>query len=194
MKDAAVLGELNGTLQHKSQLRDVLITYEQLRKSRASGIVNNSTTHGYILHMPDGPAQRKRDRQLQQDPPSEGYPNRWADAVFQRWLFEYNPLAEAEKAWSKLLLRRWALSMHRVKSTCVSRVRPQFDLRDEGGCHAVERERHFFEGGWSATYFLSSTSHMLSAFDGSFLSFFLSFFPSRRSSLMEISMRYKYLQ
>ena len=175
MEDAAVPGELIGTLQHKSELRDVLITYEQLRKSRASRIVNNSTAGGYILHIPDGPAQRKRDRQLQQDPPSECYPNRWADHVFQRWLFEYNPLAEAEKAWSKLLLRRWALSMHRVNSTYVSRVRPKFDLRDEGGCQAVERERHFLEGEWSATYLLNSMSHMLSAFDRSFLSFFLSF-------------------
>ena len=61
--------------------------------------------------MLDGPAQMERDRQLQQDPPSEGYPNRWADPVYQRWLFEYDPLAEVEKAWSTRLLQRKARTL-----------------------------------------------------------------------------------
>lgn len=111
VEDAAVLGALFGILEHKSQLRDILVTYEQLRKPRASRIVNDSTANGGILHMPDGPAQMERDRQLQQDPPSEGYPNRWADPVYQRWLFEYDPRAEVEKAWSTRLSQREASAL-----------------------------------------------------------------------------------
>lgn len=49
--------------------------------------------------MVDGEQQRERDRQLRQCEPFEDYPNRWADPVFQQWLFGYDAYAEVEKAW-----------------------------------------------------------------------------------------------
>ncbi len=51
--------------------------------------------------MVDGPRQQERDRQLSQHEPFEGYPNRWADPVFQPWLFGYNAFQEVENAWKR---------------------------------------------------------------------------------------------
>ena len=49
--------------------------------------------------MVHGPRQEERDRQLTQHAPFEGYPNRWADPVFQPWLFGYDAFAEVDVAW-----------------------------------------------------------------------------------------------
>ena len=51
--------------------------------------------------MHDGDRQRERDRQLTQHEPFEGYPNRWADPVFQEWLFGYDAEWEVELAWER---------------------------------------------------------------------------------------------
>lgn len=51
--------------------------------------------------MPDGEEQRERDRKLTEFEPFEGYPNRWADPVFQKFLFGYDAEEEVEKAWKK---------------------------------------------------------------------------------------------
>ena len=48
-----------------------------------------------IFHLPDGKAQLERDFDLTQKKPFEGYPNRWADPVFQRYLFAYDVYKEA---------------------------------------------------------------------------------------------------
>lgn len=49
--------------------------------------------------MPDGPRQQERDRQMLEEEPFEGFPNRWADPVFQQFLFGYDAKEEVEKAW-----------------------------------------------------------------------------------------------
>ncbi|CAF9908045.1 MAG: hypothetical protein ALECFALPRED_004207 [Alectoria fallacina] len=95
VEDGAILGALFEHVQHKSEVRDSLIIYEQLRRSRSTKIVQGSIANGEILHMQDGEAQRDRDRQLRDDAPFEGYPNRWADPVFQKWLFGHDVFAEA---------------------------------------------------------------------------------------------------
>ena len=51
--------------------------------------------------MTDGERQRERDRQLTEQEPFEGYPNRWADPVFQEYLFGYDAFAEVDKAWDR---------------------------------------------------------------------------------------------
>lgn len=49
--------------------------------------------------MTDGERQRERDRQLTEQEPFEGYPNPWADPVFQEYLFGYDAFAEVDMAW-----------------------------------------------------------------------------------------------
>lgn len=51
--------------------------------------------------MTDGERQQERDRQLIEQEPFEGYPNRWADPVFQEWLFGYDAFVEVDKAWKR---------------------------------------------------------------------------------------------
>ncbi|KAI4194034.1 MAG: hypothetical protein LQ346_003766 [Caloplaca aetnensis] len=101
-EDAAVLGALFSKVQNEGQIRNAIYKYEQLRKPRATKIVQESSANGLILHMPDGEEQRERDRQLRYEEPSEGFPNRWADPVFQRWLFDYDPVGEVEKLEAEL--------------------------------------------------------------------------------------------
>ena len=51
--------------------------------------------------MVDGKRQMERDRQLLEHEPFEGFPNRWADPVFQDWLFGYDAFKEADAAWNR---------------------------------------------------------------------------------------------
>ncbi|KAI9712613.1 MAG: hypothetical protein M1812_006793 [Candelaria pacifica] len=101
VEDGAVLGSLFSKIESKTQLRDILTIYENLRKGRTTRVVEGSTALRRIFHMHDGEQQRERDRQLTQEAPFEGYPNRWADPVFQKWLFAYDADKEVEVAWEK---------------------------------------------------------------------------------------------
>ncbi|KAL9002213.1 MAG: hypothetical protein Q9188_004847 [Gyalolechia gomerana] len=101
VEDGAVLGALFERLESASQLHDALIIYERLRKSRTTAVVKGSTRLQCVFHMPDGPRQQERDRQLTQEEAFEGYPNPWADPVFQPYLFGYDADKEVEEAWAK---------------------------------------------------------------------------------------------
>ncbi|KAK4694659.1 hypothetical protein P7C71_g2961, partial [Lecanoromycetidae sp. Uapishka_2] len=101
VEDGAVLGALFERIERHSQITDVLAMYERLRKDRTTRVVKGSTALRDIFHMVDGPRQEERDRQLTEHEPFEGYPNRWADPVFQEWLFGYDAFAEVEKAWKR---------------------------------------------------------------------------------------------
>ncbi|KAI5777577.1 hypothetical protein EDC01DRAFT_759834 [Geopyxis carbonaria] len=104
VEDGAVLG---GLLAHVSRadrnnLRPLLDCYEQLRKKRTTVVVKGSSHCRDIWHLHDGPEQEKRDATLLADEPVEGFPNRWRDPVFQKFLFGYDAFAEVDKAWEKL--------------------------------------------------------------------------------------------
>lgn len=101
VEDGAVLGALLERIERKSQLSDVLTIYERLRKERTTCVVKGSTALRDIFHMTDGERQRERDRQLTEEEPFEGYPNRWADPVFQEYLFGYDAFAEVDIAWKR---------------------------------------------------------------------------------------------
>lgn len=100
IEDGAVLGKLFEFIQDKSQLADLLQVYESIRKSRTTQVVKGSTALRDIFHMEDGSQQQERDRQLLSEEPFEGYPNRWADPVFQPFLFGYDAAEEAVRAWT----------------------------------------------------------------------------------------------
>lgn len=102
VEDGAVLGALFEKIQSKHQLQDLLVIYETLRKPRTTQVVKGSSHLGQkIFHLHDGPRQQERDRQLLEEKPFEGYPNRWADPVFQPFLFGYDAYAEVDKAWKR---------------------------------------------------------------------------------------------
>lgn len=99
VEDGAVLGALFHHIERRSQIADSLLIYERLRKGRTTKIVKGSTAMRDIFHMEDGERQQERDRQLTEEQPAENYPNRWADPVFQNWLFRYDADREVEIAW-----------------------------------------------------------------------------------------------
>lgn len=101
MEDGAVLGALFERIERRSQIADVLLIYERIRKERTTRIVRGSTALREIFHMEDGEQQQERDRQLTEQEPFENYPNRWADPVFQNWLFGYDANREVEVAWRR---------------------------------------------------------------------------------------------
>lgn len=96
-----MLGALFAKIKHESQFPDLLLIYEALRKPRTTRVVKGSTMLRDIFHMHDGDRQRERDRQLTEHEPFEGFPNRWADPVFQEWLFSYDAYGEVDKAWER---------------------------------------------------------------------------------------------
>jgi salicylate hydroxylase len=100
VEDGAVLGALFKKATSRAQLKDVLLIFEKLRKPRTTRIVQGSSHAREIYHCPDGDVQRERDRQLQEEEPFEDFPNKWADPVFQEYLFGYDAVAEADKAWN----------------------------------------------------------------------------------------------
>lgn len=102
VEDGAVLGHLFEKIQHKWQIPDLLRIYETIRKPRTTTVVSRSQYLGReIFHLHDGPRQQERDRQLLEEDPFEGYPNRWADPVFQPFLFGYDAQKEADAAWTR---------------------------------------------------------------------------------------------
>lgn len=113
IEDGAVLGALMEKIEHKAQLPDILVIYERLRKGRTTKVVKGSTAYREIFHLPDGARQRERDRQLLDEKPFEGYPNRWKDPVFQPWLFGYDAHAEVEAAWEVYKMGRFPLTYGR---------------------------------------------------------------------------------
>lgn len=110
VEDGAVLGALMERIETKEQLRDVLIMYEKIRKERTTRVVKGSTAAREIFHLNDGDRQQERDRQLLEEEPFEGYPNRWADPVFQPYLFGYDAEEEVEKAWATYKAGRFPLT------------------------------------------------------------------------------------
>ncbi|KAA8910288.1 hypothetical protein FN846DRAFT_555513 [Sphaerosporella brunnea] len=104
VEDGGVLGGLlsHVTAADRNNLRPALDAYERLRKARTTAVVKGSTALQNIFHMLDGPTQQERDRILVEDKPTEGFPNRWRDPVFQKFLFGYDAFSEAEKAWKSL--------------------------------------------------------------------------------------------
>jgi len=103
IEDGAVLGYLFERLSHPSQLPDLLVIYEALRKPRTTKVVKSSTLSRRILHLSDGPVQEERDRQLQHEKPFQGFAHVWADPTMQAFLFGYDALGEVERAWKRYL-------------------------------------------------------------------------------------------
>lgn len=95
IEDGAALGALLGQVTHTWQIPDALRRFETMRKPRTERIVRESRALQDVFHLPDGVAQLERDLNLTQRNPFEGYPNRWADPVFQKYLFAYDAYEEA---------------------------------------------------------------------------------------------------
>jgi salicylate hydroxylase len=90
IEDAGTLAALFEKVQRKEEIPEVFKTYERIRKSRTTRVVKESADFRVLCQIADGPEQIARDRELLNEEPSEGFPNRWADPTFQKWLWGHD--------------------------------------------------------------------------------------------------------
>jgi len=69
-----------------------------MRAPRARRMRQQSNYMHDICQLIDGPAQIERDRVFREEQPGEGFPNPWADPGFQRWMWDFDAKATAERA------------------------------------------------------------------------------------------------
>lgn len=93
-EDAAVLGSLFSHVKDREQIPGLLTKFQQIRMSRSMKVLRRSAAMREVFGMPDGIAQHERDAQIAMDP-HEGCPIALADPVFQKWLWGYNAVEDA---------------------------------------------------------------------------------------------------
>ncbi|KAL4884196.1 hypothetical protein BJY04DRAFT_226012 [Aspergillus karnatakaensis] len=102
LEDGAVLGGLLGHLPSKSALPAVLKLYESMRKERGEAIVRETFKQRQDFHLPDGPAQERRDAifrsQLGKSEIVGAFPSRWTCPEVQPWLYGYDAVKEVQDA------------------------------------------------------------------------------------------------
>lgn len=98
LEDGAVLGALFSKITSASQIPAILETYESIRKSRTTKIVQGSIDQGKVCKLRDGEEQRERDRSFARGGLDE-YPIPIAKPAFREWLMGYDAFKEVEKVW-----------------------------------------------------------------------------------------------
>ena len=84
-----------------------LSAFESIRIERAYAVQTGSLRNEVFWHMEDGARQRARDaimkgiqigeKDLEELRNDGRNPNQWSDAGFQKWLFGYDAVAEANR-------------------------------------------------------------------------------------------------
>ncbi|OTA95639.1 hypothetical protein M434DRAFT_197030 [Hypoxylon sp. CO27-5] len=102
LEDGAVLGRLLKYVTSRDKLAPALEMYQQLRKARGEAIAKEALGQRDSFHMPDGPEQEQRDavflQYLNKEPPPH-FPSRWTCPSVQPWLWGYDAVVEADKAY-----------------------------------------------------------------------------------------------
>ncbi|KAK0784976.1 hypothetical protein LTR91_021706 [Friedmanniomyces endolithicus] len=113
IEDGAVLGNVLGALQSKSQLPEALRLYERLRKKRGESIVRETFAQRHDFHLHDGPEQQERDELMLSKLGREidcKFPSRWQCPEVQPWLYDYDALEETARALRESPFRTAALA------------------------------------------------------------------------------------
>ncbi|THC89673.1 hypothetical protein EYZ11_010884 [Aspergillus tanneri] len=102
LEDGAVLGRLLKYVTSREKLPSALEMYQQLRKSRGETIAKEALEQRASFHMEDGPLQEERDAIFLENlgkVPDCQFPSRWTCPSVQPWLYGYDAVAEADKAY-----------------------------------------------------------------------------------------------
>lgn len=106
VEDAVTLAECLDRVQDTSQIPQLMKMFQDLRLDRCYLILDGARNNGNIWHLPDGPAQVERDRNMAMGPrkgdqakaEDGGNPNKWSDPKFQPWMFGYDARVEVSSA------------------------------------------------------------------------------------------------
>ncbi|KAI5866082.1 putative monooxygenase [Durotheca rogersii] len=102
LEDGAVLGRLLKYVTRRDQIAPALEMYQMARKSRGEAIAREALGQRDSFHLPDGQLQEQRDSVFLADfgkEPHPPFPSRWTCPSVQPWLFGYDAIAEADKAY-----------------------------------------------------------------------------------------------
>lgn len=105
IEDAALIGNLFSRISHPSQIKPILLAYQDLRLPRTAQTQRSSRLNQKIFHLPDGPEQEARDASMREAMLNtdlgnfEGNLNQWADKKKNEEQFHYDADEEAEKWW-----------------------------------------------------------------------------------------------
>ena len=106
VEDGAVLGMLLGLAHERlgkdlfaTQINQVLLRYEALRKRRTTINVQGAIHHRWFYHLPDGEDQKTRDHALKQLDWNNLYTSiyKWFSSDYQNQLLAHNVLQAAKK-------------------------------------------------------------------------------------------------
>ena len=98
MEDAIAVTECISRAKSVQDIPKLMKFFEVLRRDRCYTILDSSRKNADIWHLPDGPAQRERDKGIKKGSKvnfestqiEEQNPNRWSDAKFQPWMFGFD--------------------------------------------------------------------------------------------------------
>ena len=93
-----------------SQVPDALRIYEQVRKPRTTEIRNRTNAQKITYGLRDGPLQEIRDKELT-GAALEGCPNALEDPTFQKWLWGYDAVTEAQCVWNAFVREKTLIAV-----------------------------------------------------------------------------------
>ncbi|KAJ5624253.1 hypothetical protein N7510_000562 [Penicillium lagena] len=109
-EDGAVLGECLSRLPNDPKTSKsskgfldakchALEVFQKCRKDRTHMVIKRSHKQRYLEHMPDGPEQEERDREMQMVPTPPGEAMVWRDPGTAPELLRYDHIADVDKHW-----------------------------------------------------------------------------------------------
>jgi salicylate hydroxylase len=101
IEDGAALAECLDRAKDINDVPTLLRAFQAIRKPRCETIQKGSLANGEIWHMPDGPEQEQRDRDMKEIGKKSKNPNQWSDESFQPWLFGYDTVKEVRNKQEK---------------------------------------------------------------------------------------------
>lgn len=107
IEDGAVLGVVLSLLPDTKpeSINKALKVYQELRKSRAEGIVALAAANGREMHLGDGQAKEERDAAfaaIREGKQGAKVPDRWADADIQKMVYGLDCWKNAEESFEEL--------------------------------------------------------------------------------------------
>ncbi|KAH7089249.1 salicylate hydroxylase [Paraphoma chrysanthemicola] len=99
IEDASVLGTIFSHLDRVEELPELLRLYHATRLDRVHTIQRGSWTNRFFIHMGKGPMLNMRTKIFAVGD-YNGSPNLMANTLFTNWLYSYDAVAEAERAWT----------------------------------------------------------------------------------------------
>ncbi|KAF2173951.1 hypothetical protein M409DRAFT_16221 [Zasmidium cellare ATCC 36951] len=102
VEDASALSQALRLVESPDRIDHAVDVYEQVRRHRTEAMHEASYRHAYTIHLPDGPLQRARDAQMEDEVAGVHFvrsPNQWSDPTTQLWAYGYDAAAAIRDAW-----------------------------------------------------------------------------------------------